>query len=508
MRALIDGIPFTVFTADYSGTVGFCSQRLLHDFGHPTGVVIGDDWWVLVCPEERARVAQGWQAFAQSGQPAYLDEFQILCASGQRRTVCLRVCAVTDGQRQLGLVGVLESVDELRQLERRLQHAQRLESLGTFVAGIAHDFNNILACVLGYAGLALKLLERTGDERAADYVRIIAGAGERGRELIARILTFSRREPTVGITPLRLHAVFHEACEMLRALLPVTMTLEVRSDPTVPAAAIDVVELEQVLLNLAVNARDAQGQHGRLALHLTEAQLCSEACVSCGETLEGHYVEIACCDDGPGIPDELRSRVFEPFFTTKPAGSGTGVGLAAVHGAVHRWGGHLLLATGRSGTTVRLLLPQSDSGLEMETSRAATSTALLPVTARDLRIAIVDDERSIAHLIAEILEMRGFRCVQFESSLQALGALMAEPGHYDLVVTDFGMPDLTGEELIAEMRAAGHDHPAVLCSGTPGVLDEDRARQLDIYCVLPKPLTPEQLVNAVVAAADRGERVR
>jgi CheY-like chemotaxis protein len=287
---------------------------------------------------------------------------------------------------------------------------------------------------------------------------------------------------------------------MLRALLPATMTLEVRSDPAVPAAAIDVVELEQVLLNLAVNARDALGQHGRLALHLTEADLIGEACASCGAILEGHYVEIACGDDGPGIPDEVRSRIFEPFFTTKPAGIGTGMGLAVVHGAVHRWGGHLLLATGSSGTAVRLMLPPADAVLPSEPVRALMSPAVPFTAARDLQVAIVDDERSIAHLIAEILETRGFRCVQFENSVQALGALLAEPTQYDLVITDFGMPDLTGEELVAELRAAGRDLPAVLCSGTPGVLNEDRARQLDIHCVLPKPLTPEQLVNAVAAA--------
>lgn len=386
-------------------------------------------------------------------------------------------------------------------LQRELAHAHKMEALGQLTGGIAHDFNNILAVILGFVALAEVAPGVQRDERLQEYLTTIGDAGRRAQDLVAQMLAFSRKDP-VETKRLTLLPMVKEVVRLCRSTLPssieITETLN-----SVPDVLLNPVEVQQVLMNLFVNARDAMDGKGVIRVRLTTAEIHGVECAACHRTVSGAWVELTVEDCGPGISPEVQAHMFEPFFTTKPVGEGTGMGLAMLLSIVERANGHVLVESSpEGGARFRLLLPM----LEGPAVGTPTQRAVEWHLYADLRgrVLVVDDEPQITILIREALRSTGLEILTFNSSRDAFEAIAADPHRFDLVVTDQTMPGMTGVELVQAVRQLRPDLPIILMTGYSVAIDEAQAQILGIDRFLTKPLEVGALVETVCALVNDG----
>jgi CheY-like chemotaxis protein len=308
------------------------------------------------------------------------------------------------------------------------------------------------------------------------------------------MLTFSRGqrgEPR----PVELAGLVAESSRLLRSILPSSIELTTQLDPALPRALIDPVHLEQVLLNLCINARDAMEGSGSLRVELGCSDIRSEVCASCRQPVEGHYLALAVADSGPGIDAPTLDRMFEPFFTTKEVGKGSGMGLATVHGIVHEYGGHVCVETRPgSGATFRVLLRPLPDAAD-EAAAAGEAQACSPPTPERLqgKVLVVDDDPIVADLLEEMLAGWGLETTVMRDPLEAHDWLLQDPFRVDLVLTDYTMPRMTGIELARHLTVARADLPVLLYSGFGSDIDPHEAARCGVSALIAKPLEPRRL---------------
>lgn len=497
---------------------------LLSDIGEDGLPSAPLDLLSVVHPDDRERVYAAAVEHLEGRTPHFTCEYRItMAAGGAWRWVESRGTVVERDPegRALRVAGLITDITvrrsaeaEQAQLEDQVRHMQKLDALGQLTGGIAHDFNNILASVLGYAELGAMALQKGDDgrgnadlrERLETYLTEIRGAADRGRELIAKMLVFSRGGGSPGtgeerVAPLSL---VEDTVRMLRPMLPATLAVRLRIDPELPAVAIDPTQLQQLLLNLIINARDAVGENGVVTVRaqLPGARRC--VCASCARNVAvaPDLVELSVVDDGPGIPHALREKIFDPFFTTKEAGRGSGLGLSVVHGIVHEHGGHLCLASSEEGTAITLLLPPA----EMPAPQQQIGDRDTEVEGRGRRILIIDDEAPIARWMAALLEEHGFVADVYHDPQHALRRFHLTPEHWDLVITDQSMPGLSGVELADELLAASPELPVIVCSGYSEFVEAANAEDFGFRAFLEKPVSGERLLETVMAVLERAAR--
>ncbi len=249
-------------------------------------------------------------------------------------------------------------ITERRQLEQQLRQAQKMEVLGQLTGGIAHDFSNILAVILGYANLARERCVEDPSSKLTQYLGEVISASERGQDLIAKMLAYSRTSPIVSSLPVDISVEVKKVVDMLIAVIPAGIKMTTHIESAVHAVRIDPIDVQQVLVNLAINARDAIGDHGCINITLKHSRINDASCAICHENINGDYLSLEVTDNGIGIPAPIISRIFDPFFTTKEIGKGSGLGLSMVQGVVKKNNGHLLVKTDPDlGTSFQLLLP-------------------------------------------------------------------------------------------------------------------------------------------------------
>ncbi len=390
--------------------------------------------------------------------------------------------------------------------EARLRQAQKMEAIGHLTGGIAHDFNNLLTAIMGYVTLAA---ERCGERDAtlAGYLDQAGLSCVRARDLIRQMLTFSRGGRGAP-RALQLAPAVREGIKLLRASLPSTVALAAELDERAPPVLLDPVQLDQVLMNLVINARDAMSAAGdrvppggdagtsgdiRITVRATRAQ--RAVCASCRKSVEGELVELSVADSGPGIPAAVQDRMFEPFFTTKPAGRGTGMGLSTVHGIVHEHGGHVVVDTAPGcGTTFRVLLPPERTHVPASESRAVPD--MLARRTLTGRVAVVDDEPAVLRFMTDLLVHWGMSVAPFSHARAALDAL-AGGDAFDLLITDQTMPGMTGLELARAARALQADLPVVLYTGYGDAITEGDIVAAGVAELVPKPVEPSVLFAAL-----------
>ncbi|MCL7489377.1 MAG: response regulator [Desulfobulbaceae bacterium] len=387
--------------------------------------------------------------------------------------------------------------EKSRRFELQMRQVQKMEAIGALAGGIAHDFNNILAIIQLNAAMALD--SQKAGESAEEELNQILEATVRAKELTMKILTFSRKgEKSDSV--LCLQDEVSDAMKMIRSVVPTSIDIEMNIDQNCSPVRIDPMDINQVMLNLCVNASQAMEEKGRLAIGLAEVELAEGDTREYQQRQPGRYVQLTVSDTGCGMDDETRESIFEPFFTTKPRGVGTGMGLSVVYGIVESCGGIIRVESAAGeGATFSMFFPVSDD----------------PGPARDVlvaeeewdasgceRILFVDDEKELASLAKRVLEKRGYKVSFFSSSSEALAAFRAAPQDFDLMVTDHNMPELTGVELAREILSIRRELPIILSTGYTSKVSTRNFRDHGFCQLLVKPYNPMALVWAVRRALD------
>jgi PAS domain S-box-containing protein len=396
---------------------------------------------------------------------------------------------------------------EREKLEAQLRQAQKMEAIGHLTGGIAHDFNNILTTIMGYVVLATERQAETGDTRLGKYLDQAHLAATRARDLVRQMLTFSRGQRGER-KPLMLVPMVKEAVKLLRSTLPTSVEIETELAGGVPPVIMDPVQVEQVLLNLAINARDAMAGQGRLHVTVRTTELRAHVCASCRKPIPpGRWVELCVSDTGDGIAPEVAERMFEPFFSTKEPGKGSGMGLSVVHGIVHEHGGHIVVtSTPDRGTQFRLLFEPAlgEQGSPEKPARARTR-GRRPSRGLAGRVLVVEDEQMVGEFMGELLGNWGLDVTVLGDPVEARTLLERDPGAFDLVVTDHTMPRMTGLELACHLCALRADLPVILYSGYTDLIEEDKLAACGVAALVHKPVDPSAL-RALVARHLAGRR--
>ena len=382
-------------------------------------------------------------------------------------------------------------------LEAQLRQAQKMEAIGHLTGGIAHDFNNLLASIMGYVVLAAEREGATADPKLARYLDQALASSRRARDLIQQMLTFSRgQRGTPRVVDLA--ETVARSVKLVRGSVAASIEMQTELDPGAHVL-LDPVQLDQVLLNLAINARDAMGEKGTLAVTVRQAQALRHVCASCRQRFAGLFVELAVADSGPGIAPHVLERIFEPFFTTKEVGRGSGMGLATVHGIVHEHGGHLVVdRPAGGGARFRVLLPALDDAAQVDKPRVEGERS---GRKRKLagKILVVDDEAPVADFMRELLSSWGIDAVATTDAREALTAFTFEPDSYDLVITDQTMPSATGLSLARDLLARRPDLPVILCTGHIDPIAKRDLESAGIRGLLHKPVEPDELYGLLKA---------
>jgi PAS domain S-box-containing protein len=392
-------------------------------------------------------------------------------------------------------------------LEAELREAHKMQAMGTLAGGIAHDFNNIIATILGNVELARQ--DMSADPLALQSLEEIRKAGSRARDLVQQILSFSRRQPTVHM-PVSLAPIIEETARLLRATLPARVTLDVRCDADVPAVSADVTQIQQILINLATNAMQAmRDKPGRIGIRLDTVML-DAALVEAYPALRamhagrpGRAVRLAVSDDGPGMDAATLERIFEPFFTTKAVDEGTGLGLSVVHGIVQAHDGAIVVESQPGqGATFSLYLPGAEAEPGAPAAEQSTAaTAATPDTARGGRILYLDDDEALVFLTQRLLERSGFSVSAHTDQSEALTALRDDPAGFDLVVTDYNMPGMSGLDVARAVRAIRADLAVAIASGFIDETLRAQAEDAGVRELIFKANAAEDLCEAVARLA-------
>ena len=387
-----------------------------------------------------------------------------------------------------------------RELEDQVRQAQKMEAIGQLTGGIAHDFNNILTSVIGYLAMAEERAIGSDDPHLVRQLDQAHLAARRARDLIAQMLTFARRQRGERQVT-ELAPVVNQSVQLLRATMPSSTIIDAEVPDGSALAEVDAVQIEQVLFNLCINARDAIESNGRIRVRLHDHDYVAWRCASCrAEVPAGRWLDLSVADDGSGIAAEVLDRMFDPFYSTKEMGRGSGMGLAMVHGIVHEHGGHVRVETTQGGgSTFRVMLPpaMAASGPQVLPPMPADRVAGAGWPALRGRVLVVEDQALVGDFMAELLGNWGLEVILHRDPLQALEWL-DDPSHaVDLAITDQTMPRMTGLELASLIAAAHGDLPVVLYTGDAAAFDAAELRRCGVSRILRKPIDSKVLRSTI-----------
>lgn len=395
---------------------------------------------------------------------------------------------ITDRKRQ---------EEKQRELERALQQAQKMEVVGQMVGGIAHDFNNILAVVVGYGELLQRMIQKQGLATEQKYIDQVVKSSHRAKDLVARLLSFSRGSDEQNEL-ISIAKALEDFQGFIRPVLPsfIELTIDIEDDSQ--EVLFNYTSLSQILMNLAVNARDAMPSGGRLMLSVKVVTLDDGAhCSSCFSRFLGQCVLIKVSDTGTGIDPLIARKLFEPFFSTKDVGKGSGVGLSMVHGLVHGAGGHITVESSEQGSAIGVYLPVIEQDRALELADIEDNRTVLTDFQSDKTIFIVDDEQDITEMLSGCLQNSGLNVERYSSAEHLLDDLLLKNKHCDLLVTDITMPVFTGSDIAIMVQQSGRKLPVVAMSGYNESVNEYNYQKAGFAAYLDKPISPANFIAVV-----------
>lgn len=386
--------------------------------------------------------------------------------------------------------------------------------MGQLTGGIAHDFNNILQSILGYSQLLRERVKNTGEEKLSHYINEIVSGGERASQLVSKMLTFSRSE-SEPVRPVCIGDYVENTVSLLKGSLPSSVELNVSIDTSLPAIRIDPIQLEQMLMNLCINARDAMSGMGTLEISVSQISLENNAsnipglmfasdvkrldicnCERDAESHRGAFLRVSVRDSGQGMGDIVLGHLFEPFYSTKSKAEGAGMGLAVIHGIMKSMRAHIVVETkNNEGSVFSLFFPVA--GEAEAVKNIQPPSLVVDAQAKAGNLLIVDDEASILDFMTVLLEENDYGVTRAVDGQTALELFTNSPGHFDLVLTDHTMPRMSGVELAQELLAIRPELPIIMCSGYSDVVDEDTARLAGIRAYIKKPARAKQMLKLV-----------
>jgi len=507
LRSLLDNIPDMAWLKDRNGVYLAANESFARAVGVSPEEVRGRTSFPRWTKRLQERYRLEDEQVVRRGERLWFEDCVVDRKGRTRWFETVKSPVLDSSGAVVGVCGVARDVserkraeEEHKRLEEQFRQAQKLEAIGTLAGGIAHDFNNLLSIILGNVDLALVFLPEDRGERR--YIEEIRKAAQRASDLTQQILAFSRKQilkPTV----VNLNEIVRAVEKMLQRLIGENIALETRLNPDIGSVLVDVGQMEQVLMNLAVNARDAMPTGGRLLIETYESDLDESYFDQRGTTPKpGRYVVLCVVDTGEGMDAETLSRIFEPFFTTKETGKGTGLGLSTVYGIVKQSGGYVwVYSEPGGGATFKIYLPV------VEEIGAAVGPARQEVFRRQERrgsetVLAVEDDAMLLDLVGLILERCGYRVLKAGSGEDALRTAREDSGPIHLLLTDVIMPGMSGRELAERMKAL---RPEVKVLYMSGYTDESIAHygMLDPGIdLIAKPFTPVGLADKVREVLD------
>ena len=457
-----------------------------------------DSWSSRLHPEDRDAVLSALRAHIETGVPLNL-EYRLRVRNGEFRWFAGRGQARWDKHgRLIRMAGSIRDLTEQKRLEEQFRQSQKLEAVGRLAGGIAHDFNNLLTAIMGYAGMMHDQLPAADPLR--DGLAEITSAGERAATLTRQLLAFSRKQ-VVSPLVLDLHSVVRDMERMLRRLIGENIELVTRASDGTHLVKVDPGQLEQVLMNLVVNARDAMPQGGRLTIEAERVVIGERDVHSHPGGRAGEFVQLSVADTGVGISEESRTRLFEPFFTTKQPGQGTGMGLATVFGIAQQNGGWVEVESEpEAGAVFRVYWPRPAE---------QQPTAVLPRAHNSAprgreTVLVVEDEGGVRGLVCRILRSGGYEVLEARSGGEALLLCSDQSRHVQLLISDLVMPRMSGPELARQAAEYRSDLKVLYISGYMDVEQIPPELADSGVPVLQKPFSPQELLRAVRELLDAG----
>jgi two-component system cell cycle sensor histidine kinase/response regulator CckA len=452
----------------------------------------------LVHPDDRDTVREAFREAEANSKPLRIEHR--IASTGAMECFVRQFAELETERSEKGrLLGTVQDITEYKRLEERLQRSQKLEAIGQLAGGVAHDFNNLLVVIKGYTDMILSELDPQNPLEPP--LREVLNAADRAAALTRQLLAFSRRQ-VMRPQVLDINVLITEMEKMLRRVI--VETIEVRKDlaATWPVKA-DPGQMEQVIMNLVVNARDAMPKGGVLTLGTADADVSEEESRGFGDLKPGRYVRLSVTDNGAGIAPEIRHRLFEPFFTTKPVGEGTGLGLSMVYGIVKQHGGDISVYSdvGR-GSVFHVYLPVTDQPTPVTSSPRVRYSAYRGTET----ILLVEDDDTVRKLTRRMLEHLGYTVLTANNGREALDIVRTGGQQIDLLLTDVVMPEMAGHDLAQEVSSIRPGMKLVFMSGYPGRVTSGLGVSEANVLFLQKPFSTEDLGRRIRSALDFGRR--
>jgi PAS domain S-box-containing protein len=489
-RSLVQSSVYGIYRSSLEGRFLDVNPALITMLGYASAeevLMLDPEKDVFEQPEEQRRLIEEFRCAGR------MDGFEVKWKRKDGRAITVRISgrAVSSADEPADVLeAIAEDVTERRVLEDQFRQAQKMEAVGRLAGGVAHDFNNLLMVISGYTEVMLADLDT--DHPLHEKARAIQQAADRATTLTRQLLAFSRKQ-LLELKVVDVNSIVEDMERLLRPLIGETVELTTRLAPEAGHTRADAGQLEQVLMNLVVNAKDAMPAGGKLVIQTQSVEV--DELHHRGQTFirPGSYVSLSVSDSGMGMDKETQSRIFEPFFTTKEKGKGTGLGLSTVYGIVKQTGGYVMVQSEKGhGTTFNIYLPRVEGAVDINTPPAPRAAEGGSET-----VLLVEDEESVRQLVRETLQLRGYFVVEAENGEAGVAAAAKHEGKIDLVITDVVMPGMGGRELVKQLATTRPETRVLYLSGytedaivNEGTIDSGTA-------FLQKPFTLQNLSRKV-----------
>ncbi|MDQ3023202.1 MAG: PAS domain S-box protein [bacterium] len=501
LRAILDNASDAIITVDEAGVVLSFNRAAEGLYGYSEVEMTGNEVFKLAHQDERDFFADQIRRLCSGEQKQILGiEGQGCRKDGTSFPLELSLNVFAFGDKHY-VIGLYRDATQRKKLEEQLRQSQKMEAVGKLAGGVAHDFNNMLTVINGYSGMALKKLQP--DDALHEYITEILHAGERAALITSQLLAFSR-QLVLAPRVLDLNRVVVETEKMLQRLIGEDISVAATLDPRLDRIRVDQGQIVQVIMNLAVNARDAMPQGGKLTIKTSNFYLEEERAIEMPELTPGHHVVLTVSDSGIGMSKEVRDRIFEPFFTTKPPGEGTGLGLATVYGIITQSGGSIdVYSEVGHGTSFMIYFPAIEEDAELHqkpeivVSRGGTETILL-----------VEDDSQVRRVALVLLQEQGYTVLVANGGGEAVELARHHPGHIDLLLTDLIMPEMSGRQVAEAIVPLLPDVKVLYMSGYTDDAVVRHGLVTDSVSFLQKPFTSTSLPAKVRQVLDSPATLR